>query len=138
MEVNEVQQPGHFDLRPQSQLGECSRQHDEQVIAITLELLVGMHAGNHVQITSRARTRGIGFLRWRLAFAGDPNGLTIMDPGGNLDFESTIDRNTAHAAAIDAAFGDDLSTPLAIGTGRDHSEHATKTGLRHLSAAPAS
>ena len=121
-----------LDVRSQGRLGECHRDHGDQVVPITLESIVILDGDHHVQVASRPVTIGLILGARGFPLSLDPNDLTVADAGGNADFQTSTNGNPATASAFAAVFGDDLASSPAVGAGDDHAEHAAQTGLFDL------
>src|SRR3989344_714899 len=82
----------------------------------------------HIEVTARSTMRS------RLAMAGYPNGLPIINTSGNFYFDRNGFRKYAVPSAMLTFFARFFSLPPAVGTG-DNSLHGSKKsslGLIHL------
>ena len=72
---------GHLHLRTQGGLGEVDGQLDDDVVALSPEVAVGLHGHHNVEIAPRP------VVVPRLTLAGQTNLGAVVNAGGHIDLE---------------------------------------------------
>src|SRR5690606_15048536 len=120
---------GHGELRSQGRLGVADRDRDGQVVTAAAEDRVGSHVDLHQQVAGGTTVAS------RLALARNPDGLPVLDTGGNPNPDRSGADFHARAPAHAARVLDQDTCATALGAGFGEGKESLVAGNRTRPAA---